>query len=145
MVSPFWRMGSGVEDRLNFDHFEVHSGSTRHGQWQFSNWRSVDYISLRQLQHPYYKLCKVPQKCKLFGFSLTSVLSEFISMLSMLGKASIAFSSSQPTWQWFEFHAVRALWELPTLPVTETGPLPDSHVPTQSLLFTHWHGENATV
>lgn len=105
MVSPFGGMGSGAEDSLNFGHTELHSGSTRHAQWCFLNWRSVDYISLRQLQHAfsYYKLGKVPQKCKVFGFSPASLVPEFISLVYMLGKASRAFNYLQLTWKEFEF------------------------------------------
>lgn len=105
MVSPFGGMGSGAEDSLNFGHTEGHSGSTRHAQWSFLNWRSVDYISLRQLQHAfsYYKLSKVPQKCKVFGFSPTSLVPEFISLVYMLGKASLAFNYLQLTWKESEF------------------------------------------
>lgn len=106
MVSPFGGMGSGAEDSLNFGHTEGHSGSTRHAQWCFLNWRSVDYISLRQLQHAfsYYKLSKVPQKCKVFGFSPASLVPEFLSLVYMLGKASRAFNYLQLTWKEFEFH-----------------------------------------
>lgn len=87
MVSPFGGMGSGAEDNLNFGHTE--------GAFRVNSACPVVFS--------YYKLGKVPQKRKVFGFSPASLVPEFISLVCMLGKASMAVNYLQLTWKEFEF------------------------------------------